>query len=169
MADARRKTVTNTLSNERHTMKLETVIVDTAMRRAGLSGWIPEGEGKWSLPVQFLPDGAGWVELMRLKPGTRLGLHRHTGEVHALTLAGERRLNDGRIVRAGDYIFEPAGNVDWWEAIGHEDLLVHVVVKGSVEYLGAHHSVQQRITAADRVADYHQHCAVTGVNPNALA
>ena len=46
---------------------------------------------------------------------------------------------------------------------------VHVVVKGSVEYLGAHHSVQQRITAADRVADYHQHCAVTGVNPNPLA
>ncbi len=57
----------------------------------------------------------------RLSPGTRLGLHRHTGEVHALTLAGERRLNDGRVVRPGDYIHEPAGNVDWWEATGTED------------------------------------------------
>ena len=111
-------------------------------------------EGKWSLSIQFLPDDAGWVELMRLSPGTRLGLHRHTGEVHALTLAGERRLNDGRVVRPGDYIHEPAGNVDWWEATGTEALLVHVMVKGSVEYLGPHHTVLQRVTTADCRADY---------------
>jgi len=146
-------------------MELADVIVATAMRRAALNAWIPEGEGKWSLPIEFLPDGAGWVELMRLTPGVRLGLHRHTGEVHALTLRGERRLNDGRVVRAGDYIHEPAGNVDWWEATGDEELLVHVVVKGSVEYLGPHHSVLQRITTADRIADYRRHCATMGVEP----
>lgn len=149
-------------------MELANVIVTTALRRAALDDWMPEGEGKWSLPIQFLPDGAGWVELMRLAPGVRLGLHRHTGEVHALTLAGERRLNDGRVVRAGDYIHEPAGNVDWWEATGDEELLVHVVVKGSVEYLGAHHSVLQRITTADRIADYRRHCAEVGVPPRDL-
>ena len=110
---------------------LADVIVAQTLARAGLADWTPEGEGKWSLPIQFLPDDAGWVELMRLSPGTRLGLQRHTGEVHALTLAGERRLNDGRVVRSGDYIHEPAGNVDWWEATGTEELLVHVVVKGS--------------------------------------
>tara|TARA_Y100001972_G_C7501238_1_gene253698 strand:+ start:317 stop:523 length:207 start_codon:yes stop_codon:yes gene_type:complete len=33
-----------------------------------------------------------WVELMRLSPGARLGLHRHTGEIHALNLQGQRRL-----------------------------------------------------------------------------
>jgi len=31
---------------------------------------------------------------------------------------------------------------------------VHVVVKGSVEYLGPHHTVLQLITTADRRADY---------------
>jgi 2,4'-dihydroxyacetophenone dioxygenase len=106
---------------------------------------------------------------MRLSPGVRLGLHRHTGEVHALNLAGERRLNDGRVVRAGDYIHEPAGNVDWWEATGDEELLVHVVVKGEVEYLGAHHAVLQRITAADRIDDYRRHCAAAGVQPRDLS
>lgn len=149
-------------------MELANVIVATALRRAALNDWMPEGEGKWSLPIQFLPEGSGWVELMRLAPGVRLGLHRHTGEVHALTLAGERRLNDGRVVRAGDYIHEPAGNVDWWEATGDEELLVHVVVKGSVEYLGPHHSVLQRITTADRIADYRRHCAEVGVPPRDL-
>ena len=150
------------------TMEHADNIVTAALRRAGLDAWIPEGEGKWSLPLQFLPDDSGWVELMRLKPGVRLGLHRHTGEVHALNLAGERRLNDGRLVRAGDYIYEPAGNVDWWEAIGSEELLVYVVVKGSVEYLGAHHSVLQRITTVDRIADYHRHCTSMGVQPREL-
>ena len=84
----------------------------------------------------------------------RLGLHRHTGEVHGLTLAGERRRNDGREVRLGDHIHEPAGKVDWWEATGTEALLVHVVVEGGVEYLGSHHTALQRITRADRRADY---------------
>ena len=105
---------------------------------------------------------------MRLSPGTRLGLHRHTGEVHALTLAGERRLHDGPVVRPGDYIHEPAGNVDWWEATGTETLLVHVVVKCSVEYLGRHHTVLQRITTADRRADYRRWCEQVGVVPRDL-
>jgi 2,4'-dihydroxyacetophenone dioxygenase len=149
-------------------MELADNIVAAALRRANLDAWIPEGEGKWSLPLQFLPGDSGWVELMRLKPGVRLGLHRHSGEVHALNLAGERRLNDGRLLRAGDYVYEPPGNVDWWEATGSEELLVYVVVKGSVEYLGAHHTVLQRITTADRMADYHRHCASVGVQPREL-
>lgn len=149
-------------------MEFTKLIVNSAMRRAELDAWIPEGEGKWSLPLQFLPGGAGWVELMRLDPGVRVGLHRHTGEVHALNLAGERRLNDGRLVRAGDYVYEPPGNVDWWEATGEEQLLVLVVVKGCVEYLGAHRSVLKRIDTADRIADYQRHCAAIGRQPQQL-
>jgi len=72
------------------------------------------------------------------------------------------------VVRAGDYIHEPAGNVDWWEATGDEELLVHVVVKGEVEYLGAHHRVLQRIDAAHRIDAYHRHCAAIGAVPRDL-
>lgn len=77
-------------------MEFAELVVATAMRRAGLDDWMPEGDGKWSLPLQFLPAGAGWVELMRLDPGVRVGLHRHTGEVHALNRAGSARLNTQR-------------------------------------------------------------------------
>lgn len=142
--------------------ELSLPFVSSAMRRAGLEGWIPEGEGKWSLPLHFLPDGAGWVELMRLEPGVRIGLHRHGGEVHALNLQGTRRLSDGRTVGPGDYVFEPAGNVDWWQATGDELLIVHVVVKGHVEYIAADGSVTRRITTADRIVDYRRHCEAAG-------
>ena len=142
--------------------------VASALRRAGLDGWIPEGDGKASLPLQFLPDGAGWVELMRLEPGVRIGLHRHSGEVHALNLQGTRRLSDGRTIGPGDYVFEPTDNVDWWQAVGDEPLIVHVVVKGHVEYVKADGSVTRRITTADRIVDYEKHCEAAGVSARNL-
>ncbi len=42
---------------------------------------------------------------------------------------------------------------------------MHVVVKGSVEYLGPHHTVLQRITTADRWADYQRWGEGVGVVP----
>lgn len=143
-------------------------VVAAALERSGLPDWMPEGEGKWSLPIAFLPEGAGWVELMRLRPGVRVGLHRHTGEVHALNLQGSRRLNDGRLVGVGEYVYEPSGNADWWQAEGAEDLIVHVVVKGAVEYLGAHRDVIASITTRDRIVDYHRHCSELGLAPSEL-
>ncbi|HEV6965455.1 cupin domain-containing protein [Roseateles sp.] len=144
------------------------VHVSAALRRAGLDAWMPEGEGKWSLPLQFLPDegrGRGWVELMRLAPGTRLTLHRHHGEVHGLNLQGRRRLDDGRVIGPGDYVYEPSGNVDSWEAVGDEILVLHVVVRGDVDYLGPRGVVERRITAADREAAYRDFCAQRGLAP----
>lgn len=130
--------------------------------------WIPEGPGKWSRPLRFLSNDRGWVELMRLDPGVKLGVHRHTGEVHAYNLEGQRRLCTGEVVGPGDYVHESAGNVDWWEAIGDRPLVILVVVMGAVEYLGAHGAVDRRITTADRMADYDRHCQTTGSEPLAL-
>ena len=125
--------------------------------------WIPEGPGKWSRPLSFHVARGSWVKLMRLLPGTRLGLHRHLGPVHAFNLAGERLLSDGRHVRRHDYVFEPEGNVDWWTAVGEEELIVFVEVGGAVEYLDERGEVIQRITAEDRYRDYVQHCEAVGL------
>jgi len=130
--------------------------------------WIPEGEGKWSRPLRFLDRDRGWVELMRLSPGVKLGLHRHTGEVHAFNLQGRRRLCTGETVGPGDYVHESAGNVDWWEAVGDEPLVVFVVVTGAVEYVDHTGAVRRRITTADRIADYRRFCEQAGMEPQDL-
>jgi len=96
--------------------------------------WIPTGGGKSFRPLRFDPDG--WSELMRLDPGSVVGLHRHTGEVHAFTLAGVRQiLGTDEILAAGDYLHEPTGNVDSWQAVGDEPCVVHIQITGAVEYL----------------------------------
>ena len=130
--------------------------------------WIPEGAGKWSRPLRFLPDEAGWVELMRLDPGVRLGLHRHSGFVHAYNVQGRRHLCTGEDFGPGGYVFEPPGNVDWWEATGDEPLIVFVVVMGAVEYLAEDGRVLRRIATADRIADYRRWCAEHRVAPRLL-
>lgn len=131
--------------------------------------WIAEGEGKWSQPLHFLPGDAGWVELMRLAPGVKLGLHRHTGHVHALNLEGHRQLGTGEQIGPREYVYEPEGNVDWWQATGATPLVVFVVVTGAVEYLAPDGSVLRRITTQDRRQDYQRHCAAHGLQPVLLA
>ena len=132
------------------------------------AAWIPEGDGKWSRPLRFLDADRGWVELMRLNPGVKLGPHRHTGEVHAYNIEGQRRLCTGELVGPGDYVHESAGSVDWWEAVGDRPLIVFVVVMGAVEYIGPHGVVERRITTADRLADYRQWCRTSGTEPRLL-
>jgi quercetin dioxygenase-like cupin family protein len=130
--------------------------------------WIPEGDGKWSRPLRFLPGESGWVELMRLEPGVRLGLHHHTGLVHAYNVQGRRRLGTGEVIGPHEYVFEPPGNVDWWEATGDEPLVVFVVVMGAVEYVSADGTVLKRITTRDRIADYRRWCSEQGLEPRLL-
>ncbi len=75
--------------------------------------WVPASEpGKWAKPLRFLGD-RGFVELLRMSPGTVMPLHRHTGEVHVHQLTGQRQLCTGEIFGPGDYVHEPAGHVDW--------------------------------------------------------
>jgi quercetin dioxygenase-like cupin family protein len=130
--------------------------------------WIPEGPGKWSRPLRFLGAGRGFVELMRLEPGVIVPLHRHTGEVHAFNLEGHRRLSSGETIGPGDYVYEPAGNVDGWQAVGTAPLVVFVVVLGEVEFLAPDGTVARRVSATTQLAAYRQYCRDAGLAPLAL-
>ena len=125
--------------------------------------WVPLGPGKSFKPLRFLNDDRGFVELIRLDPGQEIPLHRHTGEVHALNLEGARQLDTGEIVGPGDYVYEPAGNVDSWKVVGDVPLVVLVVVTGAVEYLDAKGNVTKRYTAQTLRDLYDEYCRSRGI------
>jgi quercetin dioxygenase-like cupin family protein len=130
---------------------------------AGLP-WVPAATpGKWSRPLRFLADDRGFVELLRMDPGVVMPLHRHTGEVHVLNLSGTRRLCTGEAIGAGDYVYEPPGNIDWWKVTGDEPLVAMVVVLGTVEFLGPGNVVRARASAATQLADYERYCRAHGL------
>lgn len=131
---------------------------------ADAAPWVPLARGKAFKPLRFLRDDRGFVELLRLEPGEEIALHRHTGEVHAFNLQGSRELRTGEIIGPGGYVYEPAGNIDSWKAVGDAPLIVLVVVMGAVEYLGQDGTVSSRYTASRLLEIYREHCEANGLD-----
>lgn len=130
--------------------------------------WMPVGPGLSSKPLAFFPDKAGWAVLLKVEPGTRIGRHRHFGEVHGFVLSGRRRLGDGRILCPGDFDYEPAGQIDQWSVEGDAPLVSFFVVRGPVEYLDEFGRVMSRDTASAKAETYRRFCAGNGLVPTAL-
>jgi len=126
--------------------------------------WIPTGAGKSFRPLRFTADG--WSELMRIEPGSAVALHRHTGEVHALNLSGARRFfGSDDIVGPGDYVHEPGGTIDGWEAVGDEPCVIHIKVTGEIHYLDDEGGVIETIDSSTQRAVYLDWCREQGVEP----
>jgi 2,4'-dihydroxyacetophenone dioxygenase len=134
--------------------------------RTSEMAWIPTGPGKSFRPLRFAAEG--WSELMRVEPGNGVALHRHTGEVHALNLSGTRRImGSGEVVGPGDYVYEPGGMIDGWEAVGDEPCVVHFNIAGAVEYLDDGGQVIAVCDSTSQRAAYLGWCRERGVEPAA--
>lgn len=112
------------------------------LARGNAQPWLPTTvPGKSLKLLAVLSDDRGFVELLRMEPGVRMPRHRHTGEVHVYQLAGARRLQTGKILGPGDYVYEPAGSADAWEAIGDTPMVAFLVVMGEAQFLSDEDSV----------------------------
>lgn len=128
--------------------------------------WIPLGPGESFKPLRFLSGEGGRVLLLRLDPGTVVPLHRHLGEVHAFNLSGSRKLLEtGEVVGPGAYVYEPAGNVDSWMAVGEEPVVVHIISFGAMEYLDKDGTVLRRDSASSLRDRYARYCTEHGRIP----
>ena len=97
--------------------------------------WMPLGGGVSVRPLRF--RGGERTMQLRVEPGVTIPTHRHDGHVHALGLSGRRRLGDGAIAGPGDYVFEPAGNVDSWSCEGDAPCIIQITMTGRLTYLNA--------------------------------
>ena len=103
---------------------------------------------------------------MRLEPGSAVAVHRHTGDVHAFNLAGTREIfGTGERVGPGNYVYEPAGTIDGWGAVGDEPCVVYIKVVGTIEYLGENGEVIESVNAETQRAVYLAWCREHGVEP----
>lgn len=88
------------------------------------------------------------------------GAHRHSGEIHAVNLAGSRKLLDtGEVIGPGGYVYEPPGNEDSWMAVGAIPLIVFVIARGAIESLDDHGRVIARSTTRSVTESYRRFVA----------
>jgi quercetin dioxygenase-like cupin family protein len=132
--------------------------------------WIPLGIGISFKPLRFIPEDRDCrILLLRLEPGTLVSKHRHRGEVHAFNLAGHRQLiESGEVIGPSGYVYEPAGNVDSWRAVGDEPVIVHITTYGAMEHLNERNEVTQTDTATSLLETYQRYCDENGITPMTL-
>ena len=128
--------------------------------------WIPLGPGESFKPLRFFQNDRGRVLLLRLEPGTIVPRHRHHGDVHGFNLSGTRQLLEtGELVGPGAYVFEPAGNVDSWMAVGDEPVIIHITSFGAMEYLDDDDQPLRRDTASSLRDLYVRYCEEHNLAP----
>lgn len=126
--------------------------------------WVPLSPGLSFKPLRFFRNDLGRIQLLRLEPGTVIPRHRHTGEVHGFNIAGQRKLLDtGELVGPGGYVYEPAGNVDSWMAVGTEPVIVHITAYGAVEYIDERGDLIKRATSLSQFEAYRSWCEKNGI------
>ncbi len=106
--------------------------------------WADEWAGDPRIRLKLLMadiEGARFAVRMRFEPGVEVAPHKHTGEVHAFTFAGEWRYLDypqSASNRAGSYLFEPPGSTHTLkvadEAQGPTDVLF--IIYGAMLHIG---------------------------------
>jgi quercetin dioxygenase-like cupin family protein len=128
--------------------------------------WMPLASGIATRPLRFA--GEERTQLLKVEPGTSVGLHSHGGFVHAYTLSGARRLDRGVIAGPGSYVFEPKGNRDCWECFGAEPVIIFIHMSGALISLDARGQETGRTTTESLRAQYLRWCEAEGHQPVAL-
>lgn len=106
-------------------------------------------------------EGGRFAVRMVFEPGVLVAPHKHTGEVHAFTFAGEwayLEYPDSPPNRAGSYLFEPAGSTHTLKVADHADEPTDVlfVIYGAMLHLGEQGEVAAVTDAESVLREYPQ-------------
>jgi len=92
---------------------MTTIDIPRALHRA--EDDLPFVDTGGGVHIQLLQVGVEqglWVVRSRFEPGTTIPTHKHTGSVHAVTLAGSwKYLEYPEVNTPGSYLYEPAGSI----------------------------------------------------------
>lgn len=126
--------------------------------------WADNWAGDPAIKLKLLMadiEGGRYVVRMLFAPGTQVATHKHSGEIHAFTFAGEwayLEYPDSPSNRAGSYLFEPPGSTHTLkvsdEIEGHTDVLF--VMYGAMLHLDDQNNVIGVTDAESVLREYAQ-------------
>lgn len=101
--------------------------------------WVLQAPNVWFRPLFLNRVQGEWVNLLRVRKSGMLSRHRHPAPVHGFVLKGSwRYLEHDWIARAGDYVFEPPGDVHTLVVDeGVEEMITLFHVCGALIYMDA--------------------------------
>ena len=130
--------------------------------------FVPFGEGMQIQVLQVNIAQGLWVVRTRFEPGVTIPTHKHTGPVHAFTIAGRWKYREYEDVNLpGSYLYEPAGSVHTLTVPADVKGLTDVwfAVYGANLNLDDHGNVATVIDATFVKDTYLAICAAMGLPP----
>lgn len=121
--------------------------------------WADEWAGDPGIKLKLLMadvEGGRFAVRMLFDPGVKVIPHKHTGEVHAFTFAGEwtyLEYSDSPSNRAGSYLFEPPGSTHTLKIADHAEGYTDVlfVIYGAMLHLDPESGAVVAVTDAESV------------------
>jgi 2,4'-dihydroxyacetophenone dioxygenase len=126
--------------------------------------WVPQGEGIEFKPLRLNRETGEWVNLLRVRRAGRVSRHRHLGAVEGFLLSGSwHYLEHDWVAHAGDFVFEPPGDVHTLEVVGEETMVTLFSIHGPLEYLDDDGRVVFTETVETKWQRYQEYCAEQGL------
>jgi len=108
-----------------------------------------------------------WIVRARYQPGVELQTHKHTGQVHAYTLAGSWGYRESEYINsAGSFLYEPAGSIHtlYVPDSNTEVTDVWFAIWGANLNLGPTGAIESVTDAESVLTYYRQACATQGID-----
>jgi 2,4'-dihydroxyacetophenone dioxygenase len=126
--------------------------------------WVPQADGVWFRPLRISPGRGTWTNLLRVTKQGRINLHRHVAPVEAWVVAGQwRYLEHDWTAQAGQYVYEPAGDVHTLTTLGGEEMITLFSMHGPIEYIGPDGGISSVETADTKLKRYVDYCEANGI------
>lgn len=108
---------------------------------------------------------AFWAVRVRFDPGVTIPKHKHTGDVHAFTIAGSwKYLEYPEVNTPGSYLYEPSGAIHTLHVLEENEGVTDVffVVRGANLDLDEYGNVENILDAGAVLAFYLAQCEAEG-------
>jgi 2,4'-dihydroxyacetophenone dioxygenase len=126
--------------------------------------WVPQADGVWFRPLRISPGSGTWTNLLRVTRQGTINLHRHVAAVEAWVITGQwRYLEHDWIASAGQFVYEPAGDVHTLTTMGGDEMITLFSMHGPIEYIGAGGEVSYVETAETKLKRYTDYCEANGI------
>lgn len=140
-----------------------------ALVQGATLAWVPDPStgGEFAL-LHVDPYSGLWAVRSRLRPGTTVPTHLHSGPVSAVTLSGNWSYPDLEVsCGPGDYLVEGAGAIHELSVTGSEIADIQFTVSGSITYFsdGSPDRIEDWRTVLD---EYLAGCNALGLTPTVI-
>ncbi len=98
--------------------------------------WVPQADNVWFRPLMLNTVSGGWCNLLRVRKAGILSRHRHPAPVHGYVIKGSwRYLEHDWVARAGDYVFEPPGEIHTLTVDSADEMITFFNISGAMIYV----------------------------------